>query len=173
LLFKFDDFMIDTDRRELTGPDGAIHVEPQVFDLLVHFVQNTNRVISKDELIEQIWNGRAISDAALNSRINSARRAIGDTGKQQALIRTIQRRGFLFAPEVTMPVSRSNDRNPTVAARAAGFKHANLPGRPSDMVDREDDLQKLAGRLDAARFVTIVGVGGSARQRLRLPLGIN
>ena len=171
MLFKFDNFLIDTDRRELTGPDDAIHVEPQVFDLLVHFVQNTNRVISKDELIEQIWNGRAISDAALNSRINSARRAIGDTGKQQALIRTIQRRGFLFAAEVTMPVSRSDDRNPTVAARAAGFKHANLPGRPSDMVDREDDLQKLAGRLDAARFVTIVGVGGVGKTTLAIALG--
>src|SRR5580693_3075345 len=93
--------MIDTDRREVTGPGGAIHVEPQVFDLLVHFVQNTNRVISKDELIEQIWSGRVISDAALNSRINSARRAIGDSGKRQASIRTIRRRGFLFAINVT------------------------------------------------------------------------
>ena len=74
-----------------------------MFDLLLYFAHNTNRVISKDELIERIWNGRAISDAALNSRINSVRRAIGDTGKQQALIRTIQRRGFLFAAEVTTP----------------------------------------------------------------------
>jgi len=81
----------------------VIHVEPQVFDLLLYFTHNTNRVISKDELIEQIWKGRAISDAALNSRINSVRRAIGDTGKQQALIRTIQRRGFLFTAEVTTP----------------------------------------------------------------------
>jgi TolB-like protein len=81
----------------------VIHVEPQVFDLLLYFAHNTNRVISKDELIERIWKGRAISDAALNSRINSVRRAIGDTGKQQALIRTIQRRGFLFAAEVTTP----------------------------------------------------------------------
>jgi predicted ATPase/DNA-binding winged helix-turn-helix (wHTH) protein len=171
LLFQFDNFLIDTNRRELTGPDGAIHVEPQVFDLLVHFVQNTNRVISKDELIEKIWNARAISDAALNSRINSVRRAIGDTGKQQAFIRTVQRRGFLFAAEVTIPVSRSNDRNPTVAARAAAFVHANLPGSPTGLIDREDDLQKLAARLDAARFVTIVGVGGVGKTTLAIALG--
>jgi TolB-like protein/Flp pilus assembly protein TadD len=102
-LLQFHNFSIDADRRELRGLDGVIHVEPQVFDLLLYFAHNTNRVISKDELVERIWNGRAISDAALNSRINSVRRAIGDTGKQQALIRTIQRRGFLFAAEVTTP----------------------------------------------------------------------
>jgi TolB-like protein len=100
LLFQFDNFRIDTDRRELKGPDGEVHVEPQVFDLLLYFAQNPNRVISKDELMEKIWHGRAISDAALNSRINSARRAIGDSGKRQAFIRTIQRRGFLFAINV-------------------------------------------------------------------------
>lgn len=102
-MLQFNDLSIDADRRELRGPHGVIHVEPQVFDLLFYFANNTNRVISKDELIERIWKGRAISDAALNSRINSVRRAIGDTGKQQAVIRTIPRRGFLFAAEVTTP----------------------------------------------------------------------
>lgn len=101
MLFKFDNFAIDTERRELRGPVGPVHVEPQVFDLLLHFVQNRDRVISKDELVERIWKGRAISDAALNSRINAARRAIGDSGEKQSLIRTISRRGFLFAAEVT------------------------------------------------------------------------
>lgn len=119
MLYLFDNFTIDTDRRELRGADGAIHVEPQVFDLLLNFVRNTNRVISKDELIAQIWHGRAISDAALNSRINSARRAIGDTGKQQALIRTIQRRGFLFAAEVTTQASGQS---------AAGSMGRSMPG---------------------------------------------
>ena len=85
MFFQFDDFVIDTDRRELKGAVGIIHVEPQVFDLLAHFVQNANRVISKDELIEGIWKGRAISDAALNSRITSARRAIGDSGRNRPL----------------------------------------------------------------------------------------
>ena len=97
MLLHFNNLSIDTDRRELKDADGVVHVEPQVFDLLVHLVQNANRVISKDELIERVWKGRVVSDAALNSRIASARRAIGDSGKKQTLIRTIQRRGFLFA----------------------------------------------------------------------------
>jgi TolB-like protein len=96
VLFEFDNF-----RRELKSTGGVIHVEPRVFDLLLHFVQNSNRVVSKDELIERVWKGRIVSDAALNSRINAARQAIGDTGHKQALIRTIPRRGFLFAGKVT------------------------------------------------------------------------
>jgi TolB-like protein len=103
-------------------------VEPQVFDLLLYFAHNTNRVISKDELIERIWKGRAISDAALNSRINSVRRAIGDTGKQQALIRTIQRRGFLFAAEVT------------TARVVPGQPKLTLPDKPSIAVLPFDNM---------------------------------
>jgi TolB-like protein len=101
VLFRFDKFLLDTDRRELRGGDGlVVHLEPQVFDLLLYLAQNANRVVSKDELIERVWNGRAVSDAALNSRINAARRAIGDSGEKQAIIRTVQRRGFLLAAEV-------------------------------------------------------------------------
>ena len=122
-MFQFNNFQIDTDRRELRSPDGVIHVEPQVFDLLLYFVQNSNRVISKDELIQKIWTGRVISDAALNSRINSARRAIGDTGRRQALIRTIQRRGFSFAVEVTV---RTSDQSSSAAGSTA-----RLTSRPS------------------------------------------
>jgi TolB-like protein len=131
LLFQFESFVIDTDRRELRGSDGAIHVEPQVFDLLLYLAQNTNRAVSKDELIEHIWKGRFISDAALNSRINSARKAVGDTGKQQALIRTIQRRGFLLAAEVTV---RSDDQLSSAAgptARLTPGPSVTLPGKPS------------------------------------------
>ncbi len=126
MLFQFDNLDIDTERRELKGPDGVIHVEPQVFDLLLYFAQNANRVISKAELIEEIWSGRAISDAALNSRINSARRAIGDSGKRQALIRTIQRRGFLLAANVT---TRAKNRSSSPPELKEGLLRqlTNLP----------------------------------------------
>ena len=112
MLFQFDKFLLDTDRRELRGGNGAVvHVEPQVFDLLLHLAQNANRVVTKDELIERVWNGRVVSDAALNSRINAARRAIGDSGERQAIIRTVQRRGFLLAADVTTRATRGRRHN--------------------------------------------------------------
>jgi len=139
LFFQFVDFVIDTDRRELKGAAGIIHVEPQVFDLLAHFVQNANRVISKDELIEGIWKGRAISDAALNSRITSARRAIGDSGEKQAIIRTIQRRGFLFAAEP----ARSLKTQQRETSRLLGGASLRGEMNPSSF-PLEDDIERSA-----------------------------
>lgn len=72
----------------------VIPVEPQVFDLLVHLLENRDRVVSKDDLIDKIWGGRIVSDSTLTSRINAARRAIGDNGVEQALIRTVPRKGY-------------------------------------------------------------------------------
>jgi len=87
---------IDLRRQELRRGGEIVHVEPQVYDLLVHLVRNRDRVVSKDELFDTIWNGRIVSEAALSSRINAARKAIGDDGERQALIKTMHRRGFRF-----------------------------------------------------------------------------
>jgi TolB-like protein/Tfp pilus assembly protein PilF len=105
-------------------------VEPQVFDLLLHLAQNANRVVSKDELIERVWNGRAVSDAALNSRINAARRAIGDSGEKQSIIRTVQRRGFLLAADVTTRASGAAATQQNARAEGAPPGLA-LPDKPS------------------------------------------
>ena len=98
--FGFGDCEIDCDRRELRRSGTTVHVEPQVFDVLVHLVRHRDRVVTKDELIEAVWDGRSVSDDALTSRISAARRALGDTGTQQRLIRTIPRRGFRFIADV-------------------------------------------------------------------------
>jgi TolB-like protein len=94
--FVFDNQRLDTDRRELRRGREQIALEPQVFDLLVYLVQNHERVVSKDDLIASVWAGRSVSDSTLTSRINAARTAVGDSGKDQRLIRTIARRGFRF-----------------------------------------------------------------------------
>jgi TolB-like protein len=91
---------LDTDRRELKRSGELIPLEPQVFDLLVYLVQNRDRVVSKDDLIASVWEGRIVSDSTLTSRINAVRRAVGDSGEQQKVIRTIARKGIRFVGQV-------------------------------------------------------------------------
>ena len=94
--FLFDDQTLDTNRRELRRGLKPISIEPQVFDLLVYLLQNRERVVSKDDLIASVWGGRIVSDSTLTSRINAARKAVGDSGENQKLIRTVARKGFRF-----------------------------------------------------------------------------
>jgi TolB-like protein/cytochrome c-type biogenesis protein CcmH/NrfG len=101
--FIFADHWLDTDRRELRRGTEAIAVEPQVFDLLTYLLQNRDRVVSKNDLIASVWGGRIVSDSTLTSRINAARKAIGDSGEEQRLIRTIARKGLRFVGEVRTP----------------------------------------------------------------------
>jgi DNA-binding winged helix-turn-helix (wHTH) protein/pimeloyl-ACP methyl ester carboxylesterase len=100
MTFIFDECEINCDRRELRRNGFVIHLEPQVFDVLVHLVRHRDRVVSKDELIRSVWDGRIVSDDALTSRVSAARRGIGDNGAAQRLVRTVPRRGFRFVGEV-------------------------------------------------------------------------
>jgi TolB-like protein/cytochrome c-type biogenesis protein CcmH/NrfG len=108
--FSFADHTLDTNRRELRRGSEPVSVEPQVFDLLVYLVQNRDHVVSKDDLIASVWGGRIVSDSTLTSRINAARKAVGDSGEDQKLIRTIARKGLRFVGAVhTQP----NDNEPS------------------------------------------------------------
>jgi TolB-like protein/Tfp pilus assembly protein PilF len=96
MILSFGKYEIDLARRELRCAKSPVHVEPQVFDLLAYLMHNRDRVVSKDDLIASVWGGRIVSDSTLTSRINSARTAVGDTGKDKKLIRTVARKGFRF-----------------------------------------------------------------------------
>ncbi len=96
LHFLFADHALDVERRELRRGSELVALEPQVFDLLVYLVQNRDRVVSKDDLIATVWGGRIVSDSTLTSRINAVRKAVGDSGEEQRLIRTIARKGIRF-----------------------------------------------------------------------------
>jgi TolB-like protein/Tfp pilus assembly protein PilF len=98
--FLFADHTLDTERRELRRGSQAVAVEPQVFDLLVYLVRNRDRVVSKDDLIASVWEGRIVSESTLTSRINATRTAVGDNGKDQRLIRTVARKGLRFVGAV-------------------------------------------------------------------------
>jgi TolB-like protein/Tfp pilus assembly protein PilF len=117
--FLFENHVLDIQRRELHRGSTRIAVEPQVFDLLIYLVQNRDRVVSRDDLIASVWGGRIVSDSTLASRINAARRAVGDNGEEQRLIRTIARKGVRFVGTV-----RTRPRTP--AARSAA-PLADLP----------------------------------------------
>jgi DNA-binding winged helix-turn-helix (wHTH) protein len=81
LQIAFDNYVFDTDLRELRQGQKVIAAEPQVFDLLLYLIENRDRVVSKDDLIASVWRGRIVSDSTLDSRINAARKAIGDSGQ--------------------------------------------------------------------------------------------
>ena len=90
--FAFADCVLDTDRRELRHGDMPVALDPPVFDLLVYLLRNRDRVVSEGDLIATIWAGRIVSDSAVTTRRNAARKAIGDTGAAQRVIRTVTRR---------------------------------------------------------------------------------
>jgi adenylate cyclase len=99
--FSFADHVLDVERRELRRNGQPIALEPQVFDLLVYLISNRSRVVTKDEMLDAVWGGRIVSDSTLTSRINAARKAIGDSGDAQTLIRTSPRKGIRFIGAVS------------------------------------------------------------------------
>jgi pimeloyl-ACP methyl ester carboxylesterase/DNA-binding winged helix-turn-helix (wHTH) protein len=121
MIVGFGDCQLDVKRRELRLGSNPVHVEPQVFDLLAHLIAKRDRVVTMDEILEAVWHGRIVSEATLSSRINAVRQAIGDTGKTQAMIRTVARRGFRFVGEVR---SLSDD--------GASSPDAGQPPTPAD-----------------------------------------
>ena len=127
--YQFEDIVLDPDRRELARGSEAIAPGPQVFDLLLHLVRNRERVVTKDDLIEAVWGGRIVSESTLTSHINAVRKAIGDSGEEQRLVRTIARKGYRFVGDVresaaSEPPGRTAHREPSAEPLA-------LPDRPS------------------------------------------
>jgi TolB-like protein len=108
--FAFKDCVLDLQRRELTRGSEPVSVGPQVFDLLVYLVQNRERVVSKDSLLDVVWNGRIVSESTLTSHINAVRKAIGDSGEEQHLVRTVPRKGFRFVGDVREIQSTQGNR---------------------------------------------------------------
>jgi adenylate cyclase len=116
--FEFGEHLLDVDRHELRRGGEPIAVEPQVFDLLVYLVQHRDRVVSRDDLIASVWGGRIVSDSAVTTRLNAARRAVGDSGAAQTVIRTVARKGVRFVAEVQEHETGAAPRSPALPAAA-------------------------------------------------------
>ena len=132
--FNFDNHILDTDRRELRRDGELVAMQPQVFDLLVHLLKHRDRVVSRDDLLALVWGGRTVSDSTMDSRINAARNAIGDNGKEQRLIRTIPRKGLRFVGTVNAPCEAK------AAAKEQPRVALALPDRPAIAVLPFDNM---------------------------------
>ncbi|MCV7256342.1 alpha/beta fold hydrolase [Mycobacterium hackensackense] len=106
-MWRFDEFVLDTQRYELRRGGEVVRVEPQVFDVMTQLVRNHDRFLTKEELFDTVWGGRFVGEAALTSRIKAARRALGDDGESQRYIRTIRGRGYQFVGTLTVPETLS------------------------------------------------------------------
>ena len=138
--FSFDNHILDTSRRELRRGSELVAMQPQVFDLLAHLLKHRDRVVSRDDLIALVWGGRIVSDSTLDSRVNAARNAVGDNGKEQKLIRTLPRKGLRFVGHVN---GHSDGELPGTAAPQGGQQQQPalpLPDRPAIAVLPFDNM---------------------------------
>jgi TolB-like protein len=131
-ILLFGDSRIDLARGELSREGAPVAVEPQVLDLIVFLASNPGRVVSRDEIIAGVWNGRIVSDSAISTRINAARAALGDDGTLQRVIRTVPRRGYLFAQEVTAEAAAGPAARPALPEKpsVAVLPFQNMSGDP-------------------------------------------
>ena len=136
--YFFGECELDTATRELRLAGERRHVEPQVFDVLVHLIDNRDRAVSKGELLDRVWGDRFVSEAALTSRIKSARQAVGDDGTQQSVIQTVRGHGYRFVGELRIAT--------TTTAAAEGV---TLPGTQvgRTLLGRDDELATLRAEL--------------------------
>jgi TolB-like protein len=142
MIFRINECLIDSNAYEVRRNGKPVPVQPQVLDLLILLLEHRDRLVTKDEIIERVWHGRVVSDAALDSRIKSARQTIGDSGASQELIRTIRGRGFRFVGEVQCAAEAAGERKTTIAlAPSAPTPTAALgmPAGPGIAVLRFDD----------------------------------
>ncbi len=128
---RFAGFSLRVDDAELWRGDRLVPVEPQVFDLILFLAENPDRLVTRDEIVDRVWRGRIVSEAAIASRINAARSALGDDGKAQRVIRTAPKRGFRFLPEVETVEPDDASREPSAPEPASApldIRYVATPG---------------------------------------------
>ncbi|WP_447803111.1 winged helix-turn-helix domain-containing tetratricopeptide repeat protein [Pseudomonas serbica] len=172
--FAFEDYVIDPQRRELTRRGQVVAVGPQVFDLLLLFVSHPERVLSKDELLEAVWSGRIVSESTITSHINAVRKAIGDTGEEQRLVRTVARKGYRFVGQVKVDTGEPARRpdmdlpSPPAAALVLPDKPSitvlpfqNLSGDPEQEYFADGVVEDIIAALSRIRWLFVIARNSS------------
>ena len=175
--YLFEDCVLDTDRRELHRQGEAVSVAPQVLDLLTYLIRNRERMVSKDDVIAAVWNGRVVSDAALTTRLNVARSAIGDSGEVQRLIKTLPRKGYRFigavqeeqgvvslAPHPPSPTLVFPD-TPSIAV----LPFANLSGDPKEEYFSDGITEDITTELSRFSELLVIARNSSFQYKGKSP----
>ncbi len=147
-MLRFDGCSLDLARREVRSGGQVQHLEPQAFDLLAYLVEHRGRVVPKEELLDRVWGDQFVSDAALTTRVKEVRRAIGDDGRRQRLVRNVRGRGYRFVGEIAHPAGQ------------------NPAGAAEPILGRAHDIAGVARLLSTSTLVTLVGAGGVGKTRL-------
>jgi DNA-binding winged helix-turn-helix (wHTH) protein len=172
VIARFDDVEVDFDRVEIRRGGVPVPVQPQVFTVIAYLVERTDRVVSKEELLDNIWGDRFVSESALTSRIKSARRALGDDGVAQRVIRTVQGRGYRFVAALRSDGSDEpaqtglGNRQPFTDARPS-FDRASSTERTWPFVGRHDEVERVRSWYadEEVRGVVVAGPGRIGRSR--------
>ena len=171
--YLFEDCELDPDRRELRRDNGSVAVEPQVFDLLLYLIANRERIISKDDLIGSIWQGRIVSESTLNAHVHAARSAIGDNGKDQRLIKTLARKGVRFVGNVREEKRETEQSTPglTLSDRPsiAVLPFANMSGDPGQEHFADGITEDLITSLSRIRWLFVIARNSTFQYKGQYP----
>ncbi len=171
MIYLFDAFELDRTKVELRHGGEVVAVEPQVFALLLLLVENRDRLVTRDEIIEKVWDGRIVSDSALDSRVKSARRALGDDGKAQRFVRTIHGQGFRFVAEVRESAGEAVEAPALETAKPSiavlPFRLVGDAGPYAAIADGLAD--ELIAELSRMRWIFVIARGSSFRFRSPAP----
>ncbi len=164
---SFGPFHLVASERLLTKEGAPVELGSRALDILTVLISTPNEIVSKKELMSRVWPDAIVEEGSLRFHMASLRRALGDGKDGARYITTLPGRGYCFVAPVSRPSSPRDD----TPVDAANFPHANLPGRLSRMVGRDDDVIKLSAQLNASRFVTIVGAGGIGKTTVAVAVG--
>ena len=158
----FEERVVDTATRQILDASGSeIHVEPQVFDVIVHLIEHRDRVVAKTEILDAIWGDQFVSESALTSRIQAARQALGDSGRDQRVIRTHRGTGYRFIAAVALGDGGGD---------AGALRPRRPPPARTRLIDRDRELDQVTDLLNRFRLVTITGPGGIGKTSVALEI---
>jgi len=158
LVLEFGRFKVDRHRREFLADGRPVELGGRAFDTLLVLIDGRGTVLSKDELLRQIWPDRVVEENNLEIQISTLRKVLG---ADRSLIRTVARRGYQFTGELRVPGTAG-------AAAPPATQITNLPAPVSELIGREDEIREVMNLVTKHRLVTLIGPGGIGKTRLGL-----